>query len=245
MYLKHEVHRFFIRCIFINPTNFYFTFMAYIESFMREYRDVFEEQLLKEILDNAVYQEVEAEEILIDFKQSISHMPLLLEGVIKVMREDEAGEEGAELLLYYIEKGTSCVFSLSCCVGHRKSEIRAIAEVDSKVLLLPSNKMEEWMATYSSWRNFVMNSYQDRLDELLETIDAVAFKSLNERLLDYLKEKARIAEADTIEITHLEIAQELYTSRVVISRLLKGLENKGIIQMQRNSIKVLDYSPSL
>lgn len=213
--------------------------MPYLEFFLEVYKGVFEEELLQEIIENAIYQEIEANEILIDFKQSVSHMPLLLHGAIKVLREDEAGEEGAELLLYFIEKGNTCVFSLSCCIGNKQSEIRAIAEMDSKLLLIPVQKMEDWMR-YKGWRNFVFNSYQNRLDELLEAIDIVAFKKLDERLLVYLKEKARISGSDTLNITHLEISQDLYTSRVVVSRLLKGLESRNKLQMQRNSIRLLE-----
>lgn len=206
------------------------------DKLLNAYNGIFEKDLIQEIAKAAIYREVEAGAILIDFGQYINSMPLLLHGAIKVMREDE---EGDELLLYFIEKGDTCAFSLSCCMGHTKSEIRAIAEVDSKLLMVPVQKMEEWMGTYRSWRNFVLNSYQSRLNEMLDTIDTVAFRKLDVRLLQYLREKSRIAESDTIGITHQEIAQELYTSRVVVSRLLKGLENKNKIEMQRNRIKVL------
>jgi len=160
----------------------------------------------------------------------------LIHGAIKVMREDE---EGDELLLYFVEEGNTCAFSLSCCMGHAKSEIRAIAEMDSQLMMIPVQKMEEWMGTYKSWRNFVLNSYQNRLTEMLDTIDTIAFRKLDERLLQYLKEKTRITQNNILGITHQEIAQELYTSRVVISRLLKGLEKQNKIKMQRNKIHVL------
>lgn len=210
--------------------------MQNIEELSVAYAGIFEKNLLQEIAEVAIYREVEANAILIDFGQYINSMPLLLQGAIKVLREDE---EGDELLLYFIEKGDTCAFSLSCCMGSTKSEIRAIAEVDSKLLMLPVQKMEQWMGKYKSWRNFVLNSYQNRLNEMLDTIDTVAFRKLDQRILQYLREKSRIANSQTISITHQEIAQELYTSRVVISRLLKGLENQNKIEMQRNRIKVL------
>lgn len=210
--------------------------MQNLEKLMLAYNGIFEKDLIQEIANVAIYREVEAGAILIDFGQYINSMPLLLHGAIKVLREDE---EGDELLLYFIEKGDTCAFSLSCCMGHKQSEIRAIAEIDSQLLMIPVQKMEEWMGTYRSWRNFVLNSYQSRLNEMLDTIDTVAFRKLDQRLLQYLREKSRIAGSDTIAITHQEIAQELYTSRVVVSRLLKGLEKLHKIEMQRNRIKIL------
>lgn len=210
--------------------------MQNVDKLNHAYNGIFEKDLIQEIADVAIYRKVEVGSILIDFGQYINSMPLLLHGAIKVLREDE---EGDELLLYFIEKGDTCAFSLSCCMGHTKSEIRAIAEVDSELLMIPVQKMEEWMGAYRSWRNFVLTSYQSRLNEMLDTIDTVAFRKLDERLIQYLREKTRIAESDTISITHQEIAQELYTSRVVVSRLLKALEIQNKIRMQRNSIQVL------
>ena len=210
--------------------------MQNVDKLNLAYNGIFEKDLIQEIADVAIYRKVEASSILIDFGQYINSMPLLLHGAIKVLREDE---EGDELLLYFIEKGDTCAFSLSCCMGHTKSEIRAIAELDSELLMIPVQKMEEWMGAYRSWRNFVLTSYQSRLNEMLDTIDTVAFRKLDERLIQYLREKTRIAESDTIIITHQEIAQELYTSRVVVSRLLKALEIQNKIRMQRNSIQVL------
>lgn len=210
--------------------------MQSIDKLIHAYNGVFEKDLIQEIADVAIYRKIEAGSTLIDFGQYINSMPLLLQGAIKVLREDE---EGDELLLYFIEKGDTCAFSLSCCMGHTKSEIRAVAEIDSELLMIPVQKMEEWMGAYRSWRNFVLTSYQNRLNEMLDTIDTVAFRKLDERLIQYLREKTRIAENATISITHQEIAQELYTSRVVVSRLLKALELQNKIRMQRNSIQLL------
>ena len=116
--------------------------MQNVDKLNHAYNGIFEKDLIQEIADVAIYRKVEAGSILIDFGQYINSMPLLLHGAIKVLREDE---EGDELLLYFIEKGDTCAFSLSCCMGHTKSEIRAIAEVDSELLMIPVQKMEEWM----------------------------------------------------------------------------------------------------
>ena len=163
-------------------------------------------------------------------------MPLLVEGAIKVLREDHDGDE---LLLYFLERGETCAMTLSCCMGQTKSEIRAIAEMDTKLIMIPIRKMEEWTGKYRSWRNFVFESYHNRLMEMLEAIDSIAFMKMDERLLKYLYEKVKVNNEDTVKTTHQEIAYELHTSRVVISRLLKNLEKLGKIKLHRNNIEVL------
>ena len=130
--------------------------------------------------------------------------------------------------------------NMTCYMGDSKSEIRAIAETDAKLIMVPIRKMDEWMAEYKSWRSFVMENYHGRLNELLSTLDHIAFNKMDERLLAHLKEKSRINKDEIIHNTHQEIAYELHTSRVVISRLLKKLEQMGKIELHRNHIKTLD-----
>ena len=163
-------------------------------------------------------------------------MPLLLSGAIKVLREDQ---DGNELLLYFLERGTTCAMTLTCCMGNSRSEIRAIAELDTTLIMVPIQKMEEWTGKYKSWRNFVLASYHTRLMEMLETIDSIAFMNMDERLVKYLRDKQKIGGEPVINSTHQEIAYELNTSRVVVSRLLKKLENLGKIKLNRNSINIL------
>lgn len=201
-----------------------------------KYAHLFEEALLEEMSQVATYKEIKAGEKLIDFGAYVRSMPLIVGGAIKVLREDENGDE---LLLYFIESGETCAMTMSCCLGNTKSEVRAIAELDSKLIMLPVQKMEEWMGKYKSWRSFVLNSYQARMTEMLNTIDKIAFLKMDERLLNYLKEKVKVSKDNYINNTHQEIAYELNTSRVVVSRLLKRLENDGMIELQRNRIKVL------
>ena len=153
------------------------------------------------------------------------------------MRQDNDGDE---LLLYFLGKGDTCAITLSCCLGQTKSEIRAIAETEAKLIMVPIQKMEEWSEKYKSWRSFVFESYHNRLNEMLETIDSIAFLKMDERLIKYIKEKARISQDKTIHNTHQEIAYELHTSRVVISRLLKKLENLGKVKLHRNHIVIKD-----
>ena len=122
-----------------------------------------------------------------------------------------------------------------------KSEIRGVAEMDSEIIFIPVEKMDEWLAKYKSWRTFVIDSYNTRLSEMIEAIDTLAFKKMDERLFKYLTDKVKIMRSTTLTTTHQEIAQDLNTSRVVISRLLKQLENEQKIKLFRNKIEVLEY----
>ena len=200
------------------------------------YGFVFEDQLIEEIAKVSKLHLFKEGDILIDFGDYIKRMPLLINGAIKILREDF--DEG-ELLLYFIEKGDTCAMTMACCLGQTKSEIRAIAETDGTVIMIPVEKMEEWLGKYKSWRVYVFNSYNNRLKEMLSAIDHLAFMNMNERLLAYIYEKAKINKTNSIQSTHQEISDDLHTSRVVVSRLLKALENEGKIRLNRGSIELL------
>ena len=200
------------------------------------YSTIFEPKLIEEIAGVANIVDFNEGDYLIEIGQYIRQMPLLIHGAIKILREDR--NEG-ELLLYFLEKGDTCAMTLACCLGDTKSEIRAIAETKGTVAMIPVAKMEEWLGKYKSWRNFVFSSYNKRLSEMLSAIDNLAFMKMDERLLNYLKEKAKVNQSRIIANTHQEIAYELNTSRAVISRLLKALENEGIIKLNRNTIELL------
>ena len=211
--------------------------MNTLDSLKEAYGFIFEEELLKEIAESAKYQRFKAEDYLIEIGDYIKNMPLLLHGAIKILREDT---EGDELLLYFLERGDTCAMTLTCCLGQSKSKIRAIAETDGDMLMIPIHKMEEWLTKYKTWRNFVFESYNIRLNEMLEAIDTLAFMNMDERLYKYLTDKAKVLGNPEINNTHQEIANELHTSRVVISRLLKSLENNHKIKLHRNKIEVLN-----
>ncbi|MFC4097540.1 Crp/Fnr family transcriptional regulator [Euzebyella saccharophila] len=207
------------------------------EKLQQFYGYLFEEELFKEITKVGLQKSIPQGSVIMDIGQNITHMPLLLEGAIKILREDEDGDE---LLLYFLERGDTCAMTLSCCMGTHKSEIRAIAESDTELLMIPVQQMELWMAKYQSWRQFILDSYHTRMMELLETVDTLAFLRMDERLLKHLRDKAKVNHDDSIHTTHQEIAYDLNTSRVVISRLLKKLEKEGKIKMHRHEIKVVD-----
>ncbi len=207
-----------------------------IQELKEGYGHIFEEALVNEIVQVGTFKEIPEGFKLMEIGEYVRGMPLLVSGAIKVLREDKDGDE---LLLYYLEKGDTCSMTLTCCMGDSKSEIRAIAETDAKIMV-PIQKMDEWTAKYKSWRNFVFESYHNRFNELLHTLDSIAFDKMDMRLVAYLKEKARITKEDIIHNTHQEIAYDLHSSRVVISRLLKKLEQMGKIQLHRNHIEILD-----
>ena len=202
------------------------------------YSYIFEEALLDEIAKVAIYKEFKADDYLIEIGDYIKTMPLLLTGAIKILREDENGDE---LLLYFLERGDTCAMTLTCCMGQSKSRIRAIAETDGAMLMIPVEKMEEWLTKYKTWRNFVFVCFYVRLNEMLEAIDTLAFMNLDERLYKYLTDKAKVIGDTEIKNTHQEIAYEMHTSRVVISRLLKALELQGKIKLHRNKIEILQF----
>lgn len=208
-----------------------------LEELQEAYGFLFEKELLEEIMREGTLRSVKAGDRIIEIGEYVTGMPLLITGAIKVLREDK---EGDELLLYFLERGDTCAMTLSCCLGRTKSEIRAVAETDLSFIMIPIEKMEEWTAKYKTWRNFVFESYHSRLMEMLDAIDAIAFLNMDQRLMRYLRDKAKITGKVEIQSTHQQIAYDLHTSRVVVSRLLKKLEIEGKISLQRNQIKVID-----
>ena len=195
----------------------------------------FEDELLNEIDELGSLIEFKANDVMIDLNQFIKGMPILLSGAIKIMREDF--DEG-ELLLYFLEKGDTCAMKMACCLGDKQSKIRAIAETEGELVMIPIVKMDEWLAKYPSWRRFIFDSYNNRMEEMLVAIDNLAFNDMNERLKKYLLDVASINKGKVVVKTHQEIAYELNTSRVVISRLLKALEKEGFLQLNRNEITI-------
>lgn len=165
----------------------------------------------------------------------IANIPIIIDGKIKVIRKDESGKE---ILLYNIYKGESCALTISSCLAGNPSRAYAIAESDSKLLIIPSSNISEWMDKYKSWREFVLQLYYSRFDELIEAFDAIAFRKMDVRLIETLREKRKSTGKDTIAITHLQLAAELGTAREVVSRILKQLERKGMLKNYRGRIKV-------
>lgn len=198
----------------------------------------FDSEIINSISKTASIKTFKKHDIIIDIGQNLEFIPVLIKGNIKVLREDDSGDE---LLLYVLETGDTCAMSLTCCMAKSKSKIRAIADEDVEVIMIPIANMRLWFHTNDSWRNFILQSYQIRFDEMLETIDALAFMKMDERLYKYLTDHVKLTASTTLEITHQEIAEDLHTSRVVVSRLLKQLEKEHKIELGRNKISVLEF----
>ncbi|MHA7102405.1 Crp/Fnr family transcriptional regulator [Roseivirga pacifica] len=195
-----------------------------------------EDQLIQEIEQVGRQITVATEQLLIAPGMQAREMPLVLSGTLRVMREDA---EGREIFLYYLEGGDACAMSISCCLGTQMSEFKVIAESEATLWMVPMIQIDNWMAKYRSFRKFIFDSYHDRFDEMLNTVDSIAFMNMDQRLMKYLLDKKQSSGSFVINKTHEQIAQELNTSRVVVSRLLKKLEREEKIELHRNRIEVL------
>jgi len=205
------------------------------DDLLRKSYPLFEDELVDEIEEQGEFRTFPANEILMRKGQFIRSTMLVLNGLIKIYREDD---DGNEFLMYYLKPGEACALSLVCAAKHEASPIMAKTVVETEVMMVPVDTMSEWMSKFKSWYQFVIETYRARFDELLVTLDNVAFRSMDERLEFYLKRAKDAQQTTLLNISHQEIAQELNTSREVISRLLKKMEQKGLVGLQRNAIEL-------
>ena len=196
-----------------------------------------EKDLITELSEVAVIQNFKTGQKIISDGDYIKSFPMVISGSFRVLR---LSEDGSELLLYYLNPGEICAMALTCCMGLQKSNIKMIAEEDSVVLSVPVDKPEKWLSEYRTWKEFMMYSYRKRFDEILDTIDSIAFMKLDERLIRYFEDRYRSTGTAIFSGTHQDIAIQLNTSREVVSRLLGNLEKKNLVITERNSI---DYTP--
>ncbi len=195
-----------------------------------------EKELIAELSDVSGLLNLKSGQSILEDGDYIKSFPMVISGSLRVLR---LSEDGSELLLYYLDQGEICAMALTCCMGLQKSNIRMIAEEDSVLLSVPVDKPEKWLSEYRSWKEFMMYSYKKRFDELLETIDSIAFTKLDERLIRFFEERYRSTGKTEFPGTHQDIALQLNTSREVISRLLRNLEKRRLVVTERNSV---DYS---
>ena len=200
----------------------------------KHFPQLIEPALLEDLAQVASSRSFEAGTIIMDYGQYIRFIPLVLKGTIRVMRQSE---EGQELLLYYLSAGDTCSMALTCCLAQRQSEIRTVAEEDCELLTVPLSYLETWMQ-YASWRNYIFMSFQGRLEEAFRALDNLAFRRMDERLIQYLWQKTQTLQTYTLFVTHQEVARDLNASREAISRLLKRLEHEKVIELGRNRIDV-------
>lgn len=200
------------------------------------YSSVFESALLKEIEEKSILITANAGQTLINTGQNIKVVPMVLSGTLKISR---VNEDGQEILLYYVREGEGCAMTFSCGMMSQASLVQGSAEEDLTLLCVPVSVMDEWMLKYPSWKQFVMSTIVNEFMDVIKSVDDVAFKKMDERLVHYLKEKSNITGSSLINLTHQQVADELGTNRVVISRLLKKLETEGKLLLYRNQIKLL------
>ncbi len=203
-----------------------------MDDFKRQYYFL-EKELQEKILTNGTFKALDPGETLIREGQFISSFPLILKGLIRISR---TSEEGNELLLYYLKENEVCAMALTCCMANMRSSILAIAEEETEALMVPVVLLEKWMCEYPSLKQFVIQSYQIRFREMVETIDSLAFLKLDERLVKFFKDRYQKSGETTFSGTHQNLALQLNTSREVVSRLLKKLENDRKINLSRNFI---------
>jgi len=200
------------------------------------YSSVFETALINELAEKSITFSASAGQGLIKTGQQITVVPLMLTGTLKVSRENE---DRQELVLYYVRPGEGCAMTFSCGMMSQPSQVKGTAEEDLAMLCVPVPLMEEWMQKYSSWKKFVMGTIVNEYLGIIKSLDDVTFKKTDERLVNYLKEKSKLTRSSLINLSHQQIADELGTNRVVISRLLKRLENENRLLLFRNQLKLL------
>lgn len=175
-------------------------------------------------------------DVILNENAYIKSIPIVTSGSIRVMRTDE---DGREILLYYINAGESCIMSFLGGMHHDTSKVKAVAEEKTEILFIPIDKVQELIREYPEWLDYIFRLYHKRFEELLEVVNAVAFKKMDERLLDFIKKKCEMSKSHTLYVTHEQLANELGTARVVVSRLLKQMEEQNLVKLGRNKITLV------
>lgn len=204
----------------------------------RHFPQLAERGLQEEIAEVGQIMQFDEGEIIMDFNSYVKMVPLIIEGSIKVTREDDV--EGKEMILYFLNAGETCSMSFTCCMMNKRSEIRTEAIEDTTIIGIPIKYVDRWMSQYQSWKNFVMLTYDRKMTELVRVLDQLVFTSLDDRLLKYLEDRTASSGGNSVKITHQEIATDLNASREAISRLLKKMENAGMVRLKRNEIQLLN-----
>ncbi|GAB2779466.1 Crp/Fnr family transcriptional regulator [Salinimicrobium soli] len=202
------------------------------------YSHIFEPNLIQDITEVGYLKKINNGHLMIDIGEELTHIPLIIDGIVKIIRKDK---HGFELSIYYLEPGDTCAISFANCINKKKSIFKGIAESDVEAVFIPVGLVDKWLIQYESWRHFIIDSYHFRLLEMVETIDSLAFLKLENRIWKYLTDKVRIANNIDLEITHQKIAEDLNSTRVVITRIIKKLHDEEKIYSTRNKVKLLEY----
>ncbi|OJX32219.1 MAG: Crp/Fnr family transcriptional regulator [Chryseobacterium sp. 36-9] len=193
-------------------------------------------ELVEKLYQYGITKTYHEGDVILDENSSIRSIPIVMKGMMKVIRTEE---DGREILLYYIKAGESCIMSFLGGMHNEKSIVKAEVEEDTEILFLPIDKVSLFIKEYPEWLDYIFRLYHKRFEELLDIINAIAFKKVDERLLNLLQKKSELSNSSTIIITHEQLANELGTARVVVSRLLKQLEEEGQLKLGRNKIQLL------
>lgn len=213
--------------------------MDSIEKMIASHFPQLEPALIKEMAEKGEFREIKEGEKFIHSGQNIRAAILVIEGVVKIYREDD---EGHEFFMYYLDPGKACALTLLCSLRQDTSEVMAKAETDTTLLYIPLQAVDYWMKKFSTWNQFALGSYRERFEELLQTIDHIAFRNMDERLVFYLKRQQEKLGTNKIQFSFTQVAQDLNSSREVISRLMKKLADSGLIRYNRNDVEILDLN---
>lgn len=198
--------------------------------------DLFKSLFKDEIKSFGQVRSFPAGTVLLNENSHIQLIPIVLKGCLRVIRADE---EGREILLYYVQPGESCIMSFLGGLHHETSKVSAVVEEDAEILFIPVSKAGEWVKEYPEWTDFIFRLYHKRFEELLSVVNSVAFQKLDERILQLLHQKAKLHQSKEIKITHQQLANELGSTREVVSRLVKLMENEGVVKLSRNKITLV------
>jgi len=212
------------------------------EKELAKYFPSLEKELLSEILKAAEIKTIREDEVIVRSGQNIRSAILVINGLVKIFREDD---EGNEYFMYYLDEGKACAISLVCALGTGTSGVRARAVTESTILIVPPHYVDEWVGRYKSWAQFAINSYRERFEELLQIIDHIAFRNMDERLVFYLRQHQEKLGTDTVSTSFTQIAQELNSSREVISRLMKKLSEKGVVKLHGSHLEIVNLDMAL
>ncbi len=193
-------------------------------------------EVKKKLMEYGTVKTFATGEVIQNENSYIRSIPIVQSGVIKVSRIED---DGREILLYYIQPGETCIMSFLGGIHQDTSKVKAIAEEPTEILLIPIEKVSSLIKEYPEWLDYIFRLYHKRFEELLEVVDAVGFKKMDDRLVQLLKSKAKLSNTQVIQITHEQLATELGTAREVVSRILKTLESEGVIQLGRNKITLM------
>ncbi len=207
------------------------------EKFKQQYSELFENELIQKIVDVGFIRKINHGDLLINIGDELTHIPLIITGIVKIVRRDK---DGYELTLHFLEPGNTCAISFANCLNKKKSVFKGIAESNVEAIFIPVNLVDEWLVKYKSWRHFIVDSYHFRLIEMVDSIDSLAFLTLRNRIWKYLSDKAKISHDIDLGITHQDIASDINSSRVVVTRILQKLHEEGKIYSTRNKVKVLE-----